>query len=407
LSAERGRKPAGFSAGPYGARLGLVLAGGAARGAYEAGVLRYIYVDLARRLGFAPWPDLVSGTSVGALMGSFVAGRDVDGLDWLCRTWREMRIPQVYEMSYWDLLKTLRTAFGSATFALVDARPMYELVIRHWPRLGLRRAVEQDGVVFIVGATDLHNGQQVLFMDARDPPTVRTRHGIRVVHTRIRSRHALASAALPILFPPIPLGGTLFVDGGLRMNTPLAPVLRAGANRALVIGVKRKRTYVEPRDHTVPNLPFLVGKTLNALLLDPIEQDLAEAENVNELLRWGTDHFGPAFAEGMNRDFGLHQAEILYVTPTEDLGAVAADVYKHSPPLLKGPISTLLQRAAGRDAGPDADLLSYIFFDRAYTGTLERLGWEDARRQEEEIARLVAPPDDSGVTGSQEPDPHL
>ena len=372
-------------------RLGLVLAGGAARGAYEAGVLRYIYVDLARRLGWVPWPGIVSGTSVGALMGSFVAGRDVDGLDWLCRTWREMRIPQVYQVSYRDLFRSLRAAFGSATFAIANARPMYELVIRHWPRHGLRRSVDQEGVVFIVGATDLSNGQQILFVDAREPPEIHPRYGIRLVHTRIRSRHALASAALPILFPPIPINGRLLVDGGLRMNTPLVPVLRSGADRVLVVGVKRKRSYGETRETAVPNLPFLLGKTLNALLLDPIEGELAEAEHVNDLLAWGSARYGPSFAEGMRRDFGLHAADILYVTPTEDLGAVAAEMFKRSPPRLTGPISTLLQRAASRDAGPDADLLSYIFFDRAYTGTLEQLGWEDARRQEEAIARLVAP----------------
>jgi NTE family protein len=333
----------------------------------------------------------VSGTSVGALMGSFVAGRDLDGLDWLCRTWREMRIPQVYEISYRDLFRSLRAAFGTATFALANARPMYELVIRHWPRHGLRRSVDQDGVVFIVGATDISNGQQILFVDAKVPPEIHPRHGIRLVHARIRSRHALASAALPILFPPIPINGRLLVDGGLRMNTPLAPVLHSGADRVLVVGVKRQRTYDEPREMAVPNLPFLLGKTLNALLLDPIEEELIEAEHVNDLIAWGTAHYGPSFAEGMHRDFGLHSADILYVTPTEDLGAVAADVFKKSPPRLTGPISTMLQRAASRDAGPDADLLSYIFFDRAYTGTLERLGWEDARRQEEAIARLVAP----------------
>jgi NTE family protein len=373
-------------------KLGVVLAGGAARGAYQAGVLRYIYVDLARRMGFAPWPDLVSGTSVGALNGSFIAGRDVRGLQRLCATWRSMEVPQVYQMSYFDLFRTLRVAFGTEAFALVDPKPLYELVIEHWPRRGLRRAVDEQGVVWMVGATDLQNGQQIVFVDARDPPAWAPPRAIRLVHTRIRSRHALASAALPILFPPIPIGGRLLVDGGLRMNTPLGPVLRAGADRVLVVGVKRKReTPSVPKGDTVPNLPFLVGKTLNALLLDPIEQDLAEAEQVNTLVHWGRDRFGTAFTDAAGRDLGLREAEILYVTPTEDLGAVAAEVFRRTPPLLSGATLTLLQRAAGRDSGPDADLLSYIYFDRAYTGALEQLGWEDAQRQEEAIARLVAP----------------
>jgi NTE family protein len=373
-------------------KLGVVLAGGAARGAYQAGVLRYIYVDLARKLGFEPWPEIVSGTSVGALNGSFVAGRDVRGLQRLCGTWRGMEVPQVYAMSYLELFRTIRLAFGSEAFALVDPKPLYELVIEHWPRRGLRRAVDEHGVIWMVGATDLQNGQQIVFVDAREPPAWTPPRGIQLLHTRIRSRHALASAALPILFPPIPIGGRMLVDGGLRMNTPLGPVLQAGADRVLVVGVKRKREAPPlPKSDAVPNLPFLVGKTLNALLLDPIEQDLAEAEKVNTLLHWGTDRFGPVFAETAGRDLGLHEADILYLTPTEDLGAVAADVFRRHPPKVTGATLSLLQRAAGRDEGPDADLLSYIFFDRAYTGVLEELGWQDARRQEEAIARLVAP----------------
>jgi NTE family protein len=373
-------------------KLGVVLAGGAARGAYEAGVLRYIYVDLARKLGFEPWPEIVSGTSVGALNGSFIAGRDVRGLQRLCGTWQGMEVPQVYQMSYLELLRTVRLAFGAEPFALVDPKPLYELVIEHWPRRGLRKGVDEHGVVWMVGATDLQNGQQIVFVDAREPPAWTPPRGIQLVHTRIRSRHALASAALPILFPPIPIGGRMLVDGGLRMNTPLGPVLRAGADRVLVVGVKRKRGLLPvARGVTVPNLPFLVGKTLNALLLDPIEQDLAEAEHVNMLVHWGTDVFGPVFAERIAQDLDMKEAEILYLTPTEDLGAVAADVFRKHPPKLTGATLSLLHRAAGRDSGPDADLLSYIYFDRAYTGVLEDLGWQDARRQEEAIARLVAP----------------
>ncbi len=53
--------------------LGLVLSGGGARGAYEVGVLEYIFSEFADAKGNAPKVDLISGTSVGAVNGAFVA----------------------------------------------------------------------------------------------------------------------------------------------------------------------------------------------------------------------------------------------------------------------------------------------------------------------------------------------
>ena len=73
------------------------------------------------------------------------------------------------------------------------------------------------------GATDLRTGFQVLFVDAKEAPRWAPRPGSSLVHTPIRAIHCLASAALPLLFPPIQVGDRLLVDGGLRMNTPLRP----------------------------------------------------------------------------------------------------------------------------------------------------------------------------------------
>lgn len=370
-------------------RLGLVLAGGAARGAYEAGVLRFVYGELSDRLDRAPWPDIVSGTSVGAMNGAYVVAQDRAGIRWLAKTWREIEIPQVFGLSYGDLFRTMRRAFSDEGFALADPRPLQRLVFRQFPGQAIRESIEEHGVTWLVGATDLQHGGQILFCDTTELPRWRPRPGVRLVHGRIKPVHILASAALPLLFPPIPLAGTLLVDGGLRQNTPLGPVLRAGADRVIVVSLKRVAQDLD-RPLVQPNLSFIVGKTLNALLLDPVEQDVFEAEGVNELITWGTGRFGATFPDLLERDLGLRKAEILFVTPSEDLGEVAAHAYRTRPPKVNGAVSQLLDRAAG-SSGPDADLLSYIYFDREYTGALEQLGYEDARRQEEALARMLVP----------------
>ena len=56
---------------------GLALAGGGARGAYAAGVMRYVFTELKKEIGYTPWPKLVGGTSVGALNGYFAASQSM------------------------------------------------------------------------------------------------------------------------------------------------------------------------------------------------------------------------------------------------------------------------------------------------------------------------------------------
>lgn len=369
--------------------LGLVLAGGAARGAWEAGVLRFVYTDLAKRLAHPIWPDVVSGTSVGALNGAFVVARDVPGIEWMAKTWREITIPQVFGLTYGDLFRSVRQALSDQPFSLSDPRPLQRLVLKQFPTRGIRQSVEQHGVTWLVGATDLRSGNQVLFVDRATAPDWPVRPGVRVVHTRIRGVHALASGALPLMFPPITLDGQLLVDGGLRQNTPLGPVLRAGADRVLVVSLKNQ-AQDDVRPPSPANLVFLVGKLLNTLLLDPVELDLHEAAQVNRLIDWGSARYGADFATALEADLGLRRAEVMFVSPSTDIGTIAAEIYRTRPPNVSGAAAQLLERAAGR-TGPDADLLSYIYFDREFTGTLEALGYEDARRQEEAIARLVAP----------------
>ncbi len=372
------------------ARLGIVLAGGASRGAYEAGVLRYLFCELPKQLGTTPWPSIVSGTSVGALNGAFVAARDPEGLRWLSETWRNLEIPQVYGLSYGDLFRTVRDAFRDNTFALADPAPLQRMIVDRFPAAALARAIDLHDVSWIVNATELATGISVQFVDSKVHVDWETRPGTRTVRTRIGPKHTMASAALPVLFPPIEIRRRQFVDGGLRMNTPLDPVLRCGADRVIVISLKRQTQDVQRSEHGA-NLPFLVGKTLNALLLDPVEQDLHDARERNRLISWGTERFGSEFATRLADDLGLRKVTTLFMTPSEDLGAMAADVFKAQPPNVSGALRKVLRWAAERDGAPDADLLSYLYFDKAYTGALERLGFEDAKRHEEALARLVAP----------------
>lgn len=373
---------------------GLVLGGGAARGAYQVGVLRFVFCDLAERLGRPTWPSLVSGTSVGAQNAVFAAAQSQIAIDRLAHLWRNLDVEQVYRFRLGNAISLLRSTLGSASdFALLDPTPFYELAAHRFPRGFLRRAIDTGRChALIISATDVDTGYNTLFIDTADEalafaPGPATRHE----RVRITVKHIYASGALPVVFPPVQVGGELYLDGGLRQNTPLRPLLRAGASRVLVVGVTqgRVRRTRTPGDPLTPNLPFLVGKTFNALMLDPVERDLEVARRMNEVLEWGTLRFGDAFSDGVREELGLQPVDIVYLKPSVDLGRLAAETIATHPPDASPHLRWLLHFIADRGNNVESDLLSYLYFDSAFTGKVEQLGWEDAKAREEELVQVL------------------
>lgn len=383
----------------------LVLAGGGARGAYEAGVLRFILYELSRRAGERIAPRIVCGTSAGALNGSFIAARcdDPTGALDLARLWQTLTVDRIYKFEAMDLLRSPLRILGKAvgeTLSLVDASPLHRLVSEELPWDSLRRVLESGALyALVVAATEVSAGRCFYFMDRRVPgPEIALPYPEEVlVPTRIGPEHTLASAAIPFLFPPVKIDGESFQDGGLRQNTPLTPALRLGASRLLVIGVKRALEVRAPAQRVRPEaltLTFLVGKAMNALMLDPIERELHRVERINQILDWGVREYGPEFADKLNAELNpgtlTHYRSVAthFVRPSEDLGRLSAEAWRAGKVRTNRPTNFLLARIASQESADEADLLSYLLFDHHYTGALEALGFEDAERQEEQLARF-------------------
>lgn len=370
----------------------MVVAGGAARGAWQSGVLRFLVTDLAKRIGQVPWPGVVAGTSVGALNGVNVAARSVQGVLDLSELWRQMEIERVYRVRALDVVTAFYNSFWSAgPFALLDARPMYALVRRAFPEHALREAIAfGDTRAFIVSATELDTGINTLFVDSHDPTLwLQPSPGARIKRGAVTAEHCLASAALPLLFEPVAVSGSLHVDGMLRQNTPIRPVIQSGVGHILVVGIDAPAERHPSLGKVVPTFAFIAGKALNAVLMDPVDADLRQVEKLNDLIRWGRQHYGEPFAEHLQRDQGLREIEVHRISPSEDLGIIARDVFNATPPSVSTPVRTLLNLVADPANTGESDLLSYLLFDKHYTSQIEQLGFEDARRCEDELARFV------------------
>ncbi len=405
-------------------RIALVLSGGGARGAYEAGVLSYLFGDLAAKLGRPVRFDIVTGTSVGAVHACYVAAsqNDTDAGQRLAAIWRSFSLNRVFAVGPADILRVPWQLLGLAGSpgilpatngipqrmrGLFDTSWLESIVLNQVAWRQLRANIESGTLqALAIAATEIATGRSVVFVDnqhktvpqwARDPFVIAR-------PAQIGPAHALASAAIPLIFPAIRIGRTYYCDGGLRLNTPLAPALRLGADRVLVIGLRHPRTaeeedriahHREPR-YTSPT--YLVGKALNALLLDRIEYDVDRLRLFNAILESGMHTYGSDFLARINeaiitqRNTPYRIVRDCLLRPSKDLGELAAECLRHQPRSagLRDWLSRNVVRYAGRGALAEADLLSYLFFDRCYADHLIELGRHDAAAAADELVTFLS-----------------
>jgi NTE family protein len=400
-------------------RIAIVMSGGGARGAYEAGVLSYLFTDLPAKLGHPVHFDIVTGTSVGAIHACYVAGAqgDADAGERLMEIWKSLSLDTVFAVGATDLVRVPWRLIGFGSMpqllpapdekqperlpGLFDTKWLESLVLEKVPWTKIRRNIEQKELVALaIAATEIATGRSVVFVDSADAGAIDWAKDPFVIArgVRIGPNHALASAAIPLLFAAIRIGRTYYCDGGLRLNTPLAPALRLGADRVLVIGLRHSYTAEEEdrmarrREVNYGSATYLAGKALNALLLDRIETDVDRMRLFNAILENGVEVYGEDFLEKVNRPIIERRGRPyrivrdLFIEPSEDLGALASDCLRHGKSAgLRTWLSRNVARYAARGALGEADLLSYIFFDNAYSECLIDLGRRDAAAQVKEL----------------------
>jgi NTE family protein len=396
---------------------GLVLAGAAALGAYEAGVLRYLVEKVAPELGRARLFDVVSGTSAGALNAmAFAAFADhpVDGVARTCAAWRAMRLGQVLKPSAVELLLSLIEAIPvsarlpravlarRAQGGLLDPRPIMNVLTTALPvdRIEghLARGLLQ-GVA--ISATHVATGQAAVFYQTHRPTRPwKTEPTAMVVPTRIHLLHAMASAAIPLLLPPVKIAADLYCDGGLRQVVPLSPSIHLGADRLLVINPLAPIGSVDPQcvRRAVSSSPlYLGGKALNALFVDRTEVDLARIEQLSAVLRAGRRRFGPGFDAALNAELErsgaepLREIKTLRISPSVDLSRLASEYIASSAFARRerGLVARMIRWIAEAGAEKTGDLLSYILFDGGFASELIAQGMADAGRRHSELCAML------------------
>ncbi|MFO0589261.1 MAG: patatin-like phospholipase family protein [Polyangiaceae bacterium] len=398
-------------------RTALVLAGGAARGAYEVGVVDHVVKEVARSIG-RPVPfDVLCGTSVGALnacgMAAFVDRGPEDMMREVEQVWTSLRVKDLVKPDVRGIFQMGGRLLGRDAplprgvpireGGLIAPEGLERLVATRIPFARIDENIAAGHLdALTVSTTHVATGKTVVYvhrkssgpLDWSPDPTVIARPA------KITARHALASAAIPILFRAVELDGDFHCDGGLRQNVPLSPARRLGADRVFVINPRFiSTTPLDDREseHLFPGPLFLLGKTLNALLLDRIDTDLARLQTINRILEAGARVAGDGFVSALNREMGfapgkgLRPMKAMLVRASADIGQMAAE-YVRSPAFQKigGVQGTLMRRLSEPESRSESDLLSYVLFDGAFCGQLIELGRADARARHEELCAFFA-----------------
>lgn len=388
-------------------------------------MLRYIIEELPADLGHEVRFDVISGTSVGAINSSWLAAtidRPSFCVQRLWYLWRTLDFDKVVQPSFASLWSMFRSLMGMPSVdvdlpgGVAGVRGHGALHTDFFDHL-IRKELPLDNIernlrcglidAVTVSATDIATGQTTIFVQTADqelPPWTRDPRRIPLGGP-ITADKVLASAAIPFLFPPVKIGHHWFCDGGLRQNTPLSPALRLDANRVLVISLRSRGDWPKPGpfdappdapDARFPDLGMLLGKLLDALLLDPLDYDLSVLERINGILRYGEELFGDdSFTDALNevveiyRGQQYHIVEPLLLRPSQDLGRLASDFAADVPADFWGSrlMGSLCRSAAERDYR-ESDLLSYLLFDGGYTGQLLDMGYHDAQNIHGELVEF-------------------
>jgi NTE family protein len=387
-----------------------VLAGGAARGAYEVGVVQYILEEVARDVGDAPL-DVLCGTSVGAINACALAAWADDPRGRAARLaehWETLRIEHVVRPDGREILGLVQSFFRLGRTnprlrrgGILDPAGLARLLAAAVPfhriddhlRAGRLKALS-------VSTTHIATGRTVVFVQRveNDPPLASRDPTLVPQLTTIGLPHALASAAIPLLFPAVVIDDEYYCDGGLRQNVPLSPARRLGADRLIVVSPRAladraPASVQQARVQSFPSPLFLVGKTLNALLLDRIDADLDRMNRINEILAAGERLYGAGFVPALNKELGrepgrqVRPMRVELIRASHDIGVLAAQFVRSAEfaSRSRGVIGRVLRRLADGESASETDLLSYLLFDGGFARQLIELGRADARAKHDSL----------------------
>jgi NTE family protein len=371
---------------------GLVLPGGGARSAYQAGVLNAI-ADILPEDASNPF-QVISGASSGALNAVLLASAAMQfraGVRRLNGIWENFHVDRVFRTDAWTAVKSglhWGLTFGSAGLvksqpkSVLDNSPLREMLESHIRFARIQQAID-SGVLRAVSVTasGYTTGTSVAFYQGIQGlvPWKRTRRMGRPEELTLD--HLMASAAIPWLFPAVKLQDEYYGDGSMRQTAPLSPALHMGANRLLIIGVRGQGPDPAPAVDTIvpyPSFGQIAGYIFDNLFMDSLDADIERMRRINHTIAETRDK-RVEFA-----DTALRQIEYLMISPSRDLREIVEHYAGNFPLSVR-----ILLMGIGAMAHEGRGLMTYLMFDAPYCKELIELGYRDAMAVRDQILHLL------------------
>ena len=252
--------------------LGLVLSGGGARAAYQAGALKALVPFL--KASENPL-QIIIGSSIGAINGLVIAACMKDGIeaavDELHSLWRERNFKNTFDGTpSGAFMRAIKMAFfqylspgpNPTSDSIFDPTPLMQRidgVIAQYGGLKPENRCPSLHAVSVITTVEGTERKPLVFVSSHKQVDEAIMAGASFQFCYvddITAKHGFASAALPSVLPPVELdtehGMVRLVDGGISSNVPVDPAMRLGAERIIAIDVSGRDwwldRYNEPHD---------------------------------------------------------------------------------------------------------------------------------------------------------------
>ncbi len=345
-------------------------------------------------------PQIIVGTSVGAINTAYLAAHADESAAQIVEggleLWRNISYGDVLKplvspaegVRLWSYMREVLGSRRAHTDSLLDPTPLLGTLAKLIAFDRIRKNVEAEHLATAaVVATSGRTSVSVVFHDGGGSPSFDPLRGISYVQAELTEDHVRASAAIPLLFPAVPIDGPegrrWYFDGGTRLNAPIKPALSLGASRLIVIALNSLAPVQELKADRPPDALDGATQLIQAVLVDPLVNDVHTLATVNELLEDETE----AKTQAHENRTGKRQVPYMLIAPEDpfEIGRIASEVYRahyRSPfALARSPSVSALGHLvnAAKDTS-HGELLSYLLFAQEFTERLIELGGKDAQR---------------------------